>query len=322
MKCWAQICCRYAADACFIPPDRLNREFRNSLASEGLAGKAHETAQQRWYASAEIMETVFYSRMPSPVGQLLIGTSEEALVALEFDRGLRDQIGGEAVRWELSERRTDHVRQQLAEYFVGKRRDFSLKLDLRGPDFFRRCWNELLRIPYGETRTYGEIARAVGCPKGFSALSARPITIILSRSSFPAIVYSPADNGSAATEADCRSRPCCFGWKARTSAQTRRRIELGKARQPEARTLLTSQRRTDIQLQPRWASIPGPVQGPRLRPRGGRPGRRDAVRPVGTSKRLRRPGTGAFLRTCGFVHFHNLCIQQQLITPSFLPSIR
>ena len=121
--------------------------------------------------------------MPSPAGSLLIGMSEEGLVALEFDRGLPDRISGQTVRWELSERRTEPVRQQLAEYFSGKRRDFELKLDLRGPDFYRRCWKELLRIPYGQTRTYGEIARAVECPKGFRAVGQanhhNPIAIVV-----------------------------------------------------------------------------------------------------------------------------------------------
>jgi methylated-DNA-[protein]-cysteine S-methyltransferase len=58
-----------------------------------------------------------------------------------------------------------HLRQaldELAEYFAGERTDFSVALDPRGPAFFRRVWDEVARIPYGETRAYGEIARAVG----------------------------------------------------------------------------------------------------------------------------------------------------------------
>jgi O-6-methylguanine DNA methyltransferase len=129
------------------------------------------------------METLFYSRMSSPVGPLLLGVSESALVMLEFDRGLPQMIGGQPVAWEESETRTRSIRKQMDEYFAGKRRDFDLALDLRGTDFRKRCWNELLRIPYGETRSYGEIAQAVGNPKGFRAVGQanhyNPIAIIV-----------------------------------------------------------------------------------------------------------------------------------------------
>ena len=111
------------------------------------------------------METLYYSRLQSPVGPLLIGVSEEALVALEFDRGLPQKIGGLPVQWEQSEARTRAVRQQLQEYFAGKRRNFDLALDLRGTEFYKRCWQQLLQIPYGETCSYADIARAVGSPE-------------------------------------------------------------------------------------------------------------------------------------------------------------
>lgn len=129
------------------------------------------------------METLYYSRMKSPVGSLLIGVSESALVALEFDRGLPKQIAGQPVGWEESEFRARPVWQQLEEYFAGSRRHFDLALDLRGTDFRKSCWQELLRIPYGETRSYAEIARAVGNPNGFRAVGQanhyNPIAIIV-----------------------------------------------------------------------------------------------------------------------------------------------
>jgi methylated-DNA-[protein]-cysteine S-methyltransferase len=129
------------------------------------------------------METLHYSRMNSPVGPLLIGVSESALVALEFDRGLPKKIAGQAIHWQESDARTKKVRQQLDEYFSGKRRDFDLALDLRGTKFQKSCWNELIRIPFGETRSYAEIARAVGSPKSFRAVGQanhyNPIAIIV-----------------------------------------------------------------------------------------------------------------------------------------------
>ena len=129
------------------------------------------------------METLYYSRMASPVGPLLIGMSGSALVWLEFDRGLPKTIAGQPVAWQESADHTRAVRQQLEEYFGGKRQSFDLKLGLRGTDFRKRCWQELLRIPYGETRSYGEIARAVGNPGGFRAVGQathyNPIAIIV-----------------------------------------------------------------------------------------------------------------------------------------------
>jgi methylated-DNA-[protein]-cysteine S-methyltransferase len=121
--------------------------------------------------------------MSSPIGRLLIGVSNSALVALEFDRGLPQMIGGQPIAWEESQERTGVVRTQLDEYFKGCRREFELELDLRGTEFRKRCWNELLRIPYGKTRSYAEIARAVGNPNGFRAVGQanhyNPVAIIV-----------------------------------------------------------------------------------------------------------------------------------------------
>jgi len=129
------------------------------------------------------METLYYSRMSSPVGPLLIGVSDAALVILEFDRGLPKLVNGADVEWRESEPKTRVVRKQLDEYFAGKRRDFDLDLDLRGTEFRKRCWEQLLAIPYGETRSYGEIARAVGNPQGSRAVGQanhyNPIAIIV-----------------------------------------------------------------------------------------------------------------------------------------------
>lgn len=62
------------------------------------------------------------------------------------------------------------VRAQLAEYLAGRRRDFDLPLDLSGTEFQQACWQELLRIPFGTTRTYGEQARRIGRPAAVRAV--------------------------------------------------------------------------------------------------------------------------------------------------------
>jgi methylated-DNA-[protein]-cysteine S-methyltransferase len=72
---------------------------------------------------------------------------------------------------------------QLDEYFAGERRDFDLELDLRGTEFQRAVWDELLRIPYGETMSYGELARRLGRPERVRAVGAangrNPVAIVV-----------------------------------------------------------------------------------------------------------------------------------------------
>lgn len=73
--------------------------------------------------------------------------------------------------------------RQLEEYFAGRRRVFDLPLDLRGTVFQRRVWSELLKIPFGETRTYAEVARAIGAPRAVRAVGAangaNPVPIVV-----------------------------------------------------------------------------------------------------------------------------------------------
>jgi methylated-DNA-[protein]-cysteine S-methyltransferase len=129
------------------------------------------------------METLLYSRMNSPVGPLLLGVSNSALLVLAFDHGLPERIAGRPVAWRESRSETKAVRSQLEEYFAGQRRDFTIPLDLRGTDFQKQCWEELLRIPFGETRSYAEIARAVGRPNAYRAVGQanhyNPIAIVV-----------------------------------------------------------------------------------------------------------------------------------------------
>src|SRR5256885_21251 len=98
------------------------------------------------------METFFYSRMESPAGPLLIAMSARGLVALEFDHW-QDLRKKRAVEWMASEEKTAQVRRELQEYFDGKRKEFTFPLDLRGTEFQKKCWQALLDIPYGETRS-------------------------------------------------------------------------------------------------------------------------------------------------------------------------
>ncbi|MFZ1141034.1 MAG: methylated-DNA--[protein]-cysteine S-methyltransferase [Candidatus Sulfotelmatobacter sp.] len=145
------------------------------------------------------MQILHSTRVISPVGPLFLAASDLGLVALEFDarlpgqqtvranpRDLRAENRPEsrnAVRFEKSAGAMRAYVQQLEEYFAGERREFSFALDLRGTDFQLACWRALLAIPYGETRTYGDIARAVGKPQGFRAVgmanNRNPVAIVV-----------------------------------------------------------------------------------------------------------------------------------------------
>jgi methylated-DNA-[protein]-cysteine S-methyltransferase len=126
---------------------------------------------------------LFCKTIPSPVGKLKIVASERALIAVlwENDDPGRVRLG------ELVETSTHPIlvetERQLTEYFAGKRRSFSVPLDLRGTPFQRNVWEALLAIPFGETRTYGELAERLGNPQASRAVGAangkNPVSIIV-----------------------------------------------------------------------------------------------------------------------------------------------
>ena len=128
------------------------------------------------------METLFYSRTPSPAGPLYLAASEKGLVRLEFE-GRVQKMNPDSIRLQESKRILAPYLRQLDEYFAGKRRDFSIPLDLRGTDFQLACWHALLEIPYGETRSYRDIAQAIGHPHAYRAVgmsnNRNPVAIIV-----------------------------------------------------------------------------------------------------------------------------------------------
>lgn len=129
------------------------------------------------------METLYYSKFNSPVGRLVVGVSKRGLVSLEFDRRQVGRKKSPAYRWVESKGKTSAYVREIQEYFAGRRREFSLPLDLRGTEFQKRCWRALLKIPYGETRSYAEIARKVGSPRAFRAVGmanhSNPVAIVV-----------------------------------------------------------------------------------------------------------------------------------------------
>lgn len=116
--------------------------------------------------------TYWFDTVASPVGMLTLVAGEAALVAILWE----DDPAGRVRLPALTERR-DHpvlleTARQLAEYFAGARRQFDLPLDFRGTPFQTQVWTALLTIPFGETRSYAEIARAIGAPMASRAVGA------------------------------------------------------------------------------------------------------------------------------------------------------
>ena len=120
--------------------------------------------------------------MASPVGLLTLVASETGLVAIlwEDDRPGRVPLGA-------LEEQADHpilavAERQLGEYFAGDRKAFTLPLEFRGTAFQQAVWAALLAIPFGETRSYADIARAIGRPTATRAVGAangrNPLSIV------------------------------------------------------------------------------------------------------------------------------------------------
>lgn len=112
----------------------------------------------------------------SPAGPLVLAVDGEgALLWLQFVEGeygstVEDELERQGYRVEEDSRRTARAREQLLEYYAGDRREFGLPVVLRGTEWQQAVWRALTRIPYGETRTYGEIAAMVGRPKSSRAV--------------------------------------------------------------------------------------------------------------------------------------------------------
>jgi AraC family transcriptional regulator of adaptative response/methylated-DNA-[protein]-cysteine methyltransferase len=136
-------------------------------------------------------EPIAIDWMPSPVGPLLLGATDSAVVLVEF--ASIDQLDAQFARLRKQfgrpfAQRGDHpllrrLEDQLVEYFAGARRKFDLPLEYRGSAFQERVWSALRDIPYGETCSYGFIARKLGDPKAMRAVGLangqNPLAIVI-----------------------------------------------------------------------------------------------------------------------------------------------
>lgn len=131
----------------------------------------------------KLHEQLAYKLLASPIGMLKLVASTKGLVAILWENdkprrvrladGVEEALHPVLVRTEI----------ELSEYFAGKRDKFSVPLDMRGTTFQKQVWQALLAIPFGETRTYGDLANRLGNPAATRAVGAangrNPIAIVV-----------------------------------------------------------------------------------------------------------------------------------------------
>jgi methylated-DNA-[protein]-cysteine S-methyltransferase len=124
-----------------------------------------------------------YKSMKSPLGLLTLVGSDQGLAAVLWEGEDPSRVRLGPLQEHLSHPILMQAQRQLEEYFAGQRRTFSVKLDPAGTEFQNKVWNALRTIPFGETRSYGQIAEQIGSRKAVRAVGAangrNPLSIIV-----------------------------------------------------------------------------------------------------------------------------------------------
>ena len=170
---------------------RLGRAFERIRDGESLDEAVFETGYESHSGFREAFQKAFgqppgrsaeagcirLAWMDTPLGPMIAGATDRGLCLLEFTdrRMLEQQLTTLRRRFKAALAPAAHphllaLRTELAEYFEGRRRTFSMPLDAPGTPFEERVWSALLEIPYGETRSYQDIARVVGSPAAVRAV--------------------------------------------------------------------------------------------------------------------------------------------------------
>jgi methylated-DNA-[protein]-cysteine S-methyltransferase len=124
-----------------------------------------------------------YTTFDSPIGELLAVSDDESLIRLDMRGGRRPVPIDPSWRREDDAPALAETRSQLSQYFAGERTEFQLPMRMIGNEFGQSVWAALREIPYGETRSYGEIAREIGHPSASRAVGLangrNPIAVIV-----------------------------------------------------------------------------------------------------------------------------------------------
>jgi methylated-DNA-[protein]-cysteine S-methyltransferase len=148
----------------------LDERFRAAAAATGLLDAAYDIVSD------------------TPIGDLLVGVTDHGVCRIHFDpdperqlESLARQFGPRVLR---SPKPVDRVRAQLDQYFEGKRRGFEVDWDIRRlPEFNRRVLEQLARVEYGTTTTYGTLAALAGNPR-----AARAVGTVMNRNPIPIVL--------------------------------------------------------------------------------------------------------------------------------------
>lgn len=123
-----------------------------------------------------------YKTMPSPVGLLTLVANDHGLAAVLWENDDPKRVRLSPLHEDTKHQVLVEAERQLQDYFAGKREKFELKLNFNGTEFQRQVWQALLTIPFGETRSYAQIAEQIGNPGAVRAVGAangkNPISII------------------------------------------------------------------------------------------------------------------------------------------------
>ncbi|MHA2170719.1 MAG: methylated-DNA--[protein]-cysteine S-methyltransferase [Candidatus Kariarchaeaceae archaeon] len=120
---------------------------------------------------------IIWKFLETPLGKMIAGVSEKGCCLLEFEdrrslpailRNLQAKHQAELVEGESPI--IDQIETEINEYFIGQRVGFDIPLDIQGTSFQRKVWENLLQIPYGKTKSYGEIANLANNPKAVRAV--------------------------------------------------------------------------------------------------------------------------------------------------------
>jgi methylated-DNA-[protein]-cysteine S-methyltransferase len=121
------------------------------------------------------MGKIFYSSFDSPLlGKVFVASTDRGVCMVDFLtsekaflKRLKERFHGKIIR---DDRKNREVLSQLKKYLKGELQHFDCSLDIEGTPFEKKVWSELFKIPYGQTRSYKEIAEALGHPKAFRAV--------------------------------------------------------------------------------------------------------------------------------------------------------
>jgi methylated-DNA-[protein]-cysteine S-methyltransferase len=168
------------------------KEIERSLRDAARPNSTGDTALRERFlrrATDEGLLDVAYTEFESPVGKLLLAATPRGLVRVTFpvetpEKVLEQLATTVSPRILESPARLDEVRRELERYFDGRLRDFDLPLDWQlSRGFYRKVLRQTARIPYGQTRSYGELAKRAGSPRAVratgTALGSNPLPIIV-----------------------------------------------------------------------------------------------------------------------------------------------